>query len=367
MLGERPQRQRGKESESADDQDHPDQEADKESAVRWKCPGRCGNGGLCRQRSGDRQHRHDHRETADQHRERQRKVVEQRVAAEPAERAAVVCCARSERVKDLAEAVRPCVLHRGEPDGQYGGERGEAENGGRQAEDGEHRHLDFPRLDLLAEIFGCAADHQTSHEYGDDREQQHAVEAGADAADDDLAQLHVDQRDHAAQRHEAVVHGVDGAARGRRRDYREQRGEGNAEPHLLTLHVARRWIDAERRERRVRLRFRPVADGDADNEQDAHGAEDGPALPFIPDHAPEDVGQRRADDEDQQHLHQIAERRRVLVRVRRVGVEKAAAVCSQHLDSELRSGRPLRDRLLRPLERRRLDVGAKVLRNPLPD
>ncbi len=68
-------------------------------------------------------------------------------------------------------------------------------------------------------------------------------------------------------------------------------------------------IDAERRERRIGLRFRPVADGDADNEQDAHGAEDGPALPFIADHAPEDVGQRRADDEDQQHLHQVAERR----------------------------------------------------------
>ena len=38
----------------------------------------------------------------------------------------------------------------------------------------------------------------------DDDEQQHAVEAGADAADDDLAELDVDQRDHAAERGERV-------------------------------------------------------------------------------------------------------------------------------------------------------------------
>ena len=33
-----------------------------------------------------------------------------------------------------------------------------------------------------------------------DGEEQHAVEAGADAAEDDLAELHVEQRDHAAER-----------------------------------------------------------------------------------------------------------------------------------------------------------------------
>ena len=143
--------------------------------------------------------------------------------------------------------------------------------------------------------------------------------------------------------------------------------EGDAEAHLLALHVARRGVDAERRESRIGLRFRPVADGHADNEQDAHGGENGPALPFIADHAPEDVGQRRADDEDQQHLRQVAEGGRVLVRVCRVGVEEAAAVRPQHLDGELGSRRPLRDRLLRAFERCRLHIGADVLRNPLPD
>ena len=52
---------------------------------------------------------------------------------------------------------------------------------------------------FLPSIFGRAADHQPGHEHGHDDEQQHAVEPGADAADDDLAQLHVDQRDHAAR------------------------------------------------------------------------------------------------------------------------------------------------------------------------
>jgi hypothetical protein len=67
-------------------------------------------------------------------------------------------------------------------------------------QDGEHGHLHLARLDLLAEIFRRAADHQAGDEDREDDEQQHAVEAGADAADDDLAELHVDHRHHAAER-----------------------------------------------------------------------------------------------------------------------------------------------------------------------
>ena len=67
--------------------------------------------------------------------------------------------------------------------------RGEAQDRQRQDQDGEHRHLDFLRLDLLAEIFRRAADHQAGDEHRDDGEHQHAVEARADAAEDDLAEL----------------------------------------------------------------------------------------------------------------------------------------------------------------------------------
>ena len=45
----------------------------------------------------------------------------------------------------------------------------------RQHQDGKDRHLDLLSLDLLAEIFRRAADHQARHEHGDDDHQQHAV------------------------------------------------------------------------------------------------------------------------------------------------------------------------------------------------
>ena len=83
------------------------------------------------------------------------------------------------------------------------GNRRPAEIHQRQDQDGEHGHLDLLGLDLLADILGRAAHHQAGDEDRDDDEQQHAVEAGADAADDDLAKLDVDQRDHAAERGEA--------------------------------------------------------------------------------------------------------------------------------------------------------------------
>ena len=90
-------------------------------------------------------------------------------------------------------------------------------------------------------------------------EQQHAVEAGADAAGDDLAELHVEQRDHAAERGERVVHGVDGAAGGRGGDDRKQRRGDDAEADLLAFHVAAG--EAERVQRGRAGGFRPVADG----------------------------------------------------------------------------------------------------------
>ena len=68
--------------------------------------------------------------------------------------------------------------------------RGAGEHQERRHQDGERRHLHLVRLDLLAEVLGRAADHQAGDEDGEDREHQHAVEARADAAEDDLAELH---------------------------------------------------------------------------------------------------------------------------------------------------------------------------------
>ena len=53
-----------------------------------------------------------------------------------------------------------------------------------------------------------------------------------------FAKLDVEQRDHAAQRGQAVVHRVHRTARGGGGDNGEQGGGGDAEAHLLALHVA---------------------------------------------------------------------------------------------------------------------------------
>ena len=97
-------------------------------------------------------------------------------------------------------------------------------------------------LTSLASIFlptySAAPHHQAGDEHRHDDEQQHAVHAGADAADDDLAQLHIDERIMPPSAVEAVMHGVDGAAGGGRRDHGEQGRRDDAEAHLLAFHVA---------------------------------------------------------------------------------------------------------------------------------
>ena len=73
----------------------------------------------------------------------------------------------------------------------------------RQDQDREHRHLDLLGLDLLAQVLRRAADHEPGDEHGDDDYEQHAVETGADAAVDDLAELDHDHGDHPAERRDS--------------------------------------------------------------------------------------------------------------------------------------------------------------------
>ena len=108
----------------------------------------------------------------------------------------------------------------------------------RRQQHDQRGHLHLVGLDLLAQVLGRAADHQPGHEHGDDRERQHAVEPGADAAVDHLAELHQPHRDQPAERRERVVHGVDRAVGGGGGRGRPQRGEADAEARLLALHVA---------------------------------------------------------------------------------------------------------------------------------
>ena len=186
---------------------------------------------------------------------------------------------------------------------------------------------------------------------------QHAVEPGAHAAEDQLAELHVDQRHHAADRGERVVHAVDAAARGVGGDGGVQGRVGDAEPDLLALHVAAglgrrgRDVDAPGRVDRVAPRLGPVGGGDAGEEQDVHRRPQRPAVRLLLHHAAEGPGEPGRDEEDLEHLQEVGQRRRVLERMRRVGVEEAAAVGADLLDGLLARDRAHRDGLLGALER----------------
>ena len=206
-----------------------------------------------------------------------------RVGVEAGEGGAVVAGGGGVGVEDLGEAVRAVVGEADEAEVRHeDGDGGEAEDDEREDEHVEHRHLDVVGFDLLAEVLGRAADHEAGDEDGEDDEDEHAVEAGADAAEDDLAELDVDQRDQAAEGREGVVHGVDRAAAGVGGDGGEERGVGDAEADLLAFHVAaglvRRRVLVDGVQQRVGLRFGPVADEDAGEEEDGHGGEDGPAV-----------------------------------------------------------------------------------------
>ena len=116
----------------------------------------------------------------------------------------------------------------------------------------EHDELDLGRLDLLAEVLRRATDHQAGDEDGEQREDQDPVEPDADAARAHLAELHVEERHHAAERRVAVVHRVDRAGRRTGRRGGEDRRAGDAVADLLALGVAARLgggrglVDAER-------------------------------------------------------------------------------------------------------------------------
>ena len=126
-------------------------------------------------------------------------------------------------------------------------------------------------------------------------------------------------------------------------------------------------VEAERVERGVAVALRPSRRRDAGEEQHDHRGEDRPALALVADHPAERVGQRRADREDREHLHEVGERGRVLERMRGVGVEEAAAVGAEHLDRFLRGDRAQRDGLLGALQRGRVGIGAERLRHALRD
>src|SRR5262249_30993890 len=82
--------ERWKESESTDNHNDADDQADKQAACRREGAGRCRYQLLARKRACDDHGRNDHPEPADRHRHGAAKIVEERVAAESREGRAIV-------------------------------------------------------------------------------------------------------------------------------------------------------------------------------------------------------------------------------------------------------------------------------------
>src|SRR4051812_16995527 len=161
----------------------------------------------------------------------------------------------------------------------------------REDECDEHRHLHVVRLDFFPEILRSASDHQASDENSKHHVDQNAVHAGAYAAEDDLAEHDVDQRDHAAERRKRIVPSVDRAATGVGCGRSPQGGVRDTEANFFAFHVAARLRRAcaliHTGKQRVTLRLSPVRDSDAGYEKNGHCGPDGPAMSLRAGYAPE--------------------------------------------------------------------------------
>jgi hypothetical protein len=157
------------------------------------------------------------------------------------------------------------------------------------------------------------------------------------------------------------VHGVDAAIRDACGDAGIE-GRGRlSEADLLAFHIAHGGIDAEACKNRVATGLGPVDEADARDEEDGDDREERPALSAALDHLAEGVDQRRGDHEHREDVQEVREDIRVLERMRRVRVEKAAAIGAELLDRLLAGDGAERDGLPRSLQRRRVDRTGKRL------
>ena len=158
---------------------------------------------------------------------------------------------------------------------------------GGERHSGQHQHHrgvsraykdDQPGLrsgDLLAEVLRRAADHQASEEHGDQRDHDHAVQAGSQPSEDHLAQQHVHQEHQHAQGLVGTVHRVVRAGRAVRRDHRREDRAADAESHFLPLHVPARHMEV--RELRRGRGLGEITQRQTANEQHDHHRQQYPA------------------------------------------------------------------------------------------
>ena len=76
----------------------------------------------------------------------------------------------------------------------------------------EHRHLHVEGLDLLAQILRCASYHQAGDEDSQDHEHKRPIQASSYSAKYDFTEHDVDERHHARDRRQGIVHVIDRTA-----------------------------------------------------------------------------------------------------------------------------------------------------------
>ena len=100
------------------------------------------------------------------------------------------------------------------------------------------------------------------------------------------------------------MHRVHRAAGGRSGDHRKQAAGENAKAALFPFHI-QAAVGAKAEQMRISAGFRPHHHRHADHENQRHRPQDGAPLTAIADRFAKGKTQRRRDQEDRQHLHQV--------------------------------------------------------------
>ncbi len=81
-------------------------------------------------------------------------------------------------------------------------------------------------------------------------------------------------------------------------------------------------------QQRIATRFRPIGNGHASEKENRHCRPHRPTMRLRTGHSPQRVREPATDGENCNQFDQIGQRRRILKRMRTVGIEEAAAVRS---------------------------------------
>ena len=212
-----------------------------------------------------------------------------------------------------------------------------------QDQTGPH-HLGL--LHLPAQEFRCAAHHQAGQKHRQQHEHQQVGDAGALAAEHHL-QKQVEQGGQDGQGHRRIDRPVYRPGHRAGGHHRPQAAERRPEAQLLALQVA---AAQPLLEQRIAGLLSCHGHPGADQQQSEHQRQQQVALAAVAHEAPEGIDRGRWDDQHGPGAHQVAEQGGVLVGVRRVGADEAAAVLAQLLDRLEQGDRSAGQELPAPLE-----------------